>query len=378
MTVRLQETDDVTLEQMPVLWKKDQMNTSIQKKEGGYQLIRFFLIWAIVGHHILTTASENNIPVPFLINRVSYRISAGIGHVAVSMFFMLSGALLWRNHKTIESYKKYFFNQVVKILVPLWICTVPLILVDYVKNPGIVLSEYARSTIGYNLLGVDLYVRIFKGFYPYHVCGEWFTSVILTMYLLYPLLRKASVGKRTRILTAVLITGFFLINLRYGIMTAGNGWYSFTRGLFFFYAGILFEQYKGRIDSNRCAGVAFICFCIIFLFFNRTMFGSVFLPNTAAALCSFVVLFRLNGLLRPVFAKPFFFRMIDGTCRYSYLIYLTHHYLILLFMPLLLDQEANTVRFCIFIVFISALIYGFVKMISPPVRFALGKLSGMV
>ena len=339
-----------------------------QKKDEGYQLIRFVLIWTIVVQHVLTTASENGIPKPYLLEAVFYRLSGCFGQLAVSLFFMLSGALLWKNHRTAENPAAFYWKHIIKILLPIWICSVPLILLDYMRDPGLFTSAYFRSTVFYNLFGVDLYLWVFKHTYPYHVCGEWFTSVILTVYLLFPLLRAAFQRKGIRIISTGIITVLFFLNLRFPVMTMGDGWYSFTRGIFFFWMGMIFEEHRDVLDRRSTALFAFAGFAAVYFFQYQRMLGSVFLPNILASLCSFPVLYRLGIEADALLSRPFFARMIDGTCNKNYLIYLCHHFLIMLFMPLLLDSNTNAFRFCLFIAFSIIISYGCAAMTSPIVK----------
>ena len=346
-----------------------------RNQDRGYDLIRFVLTWAIFVHHVLTTAVSCGIPKPYVLNGVFYRLGGGFGRAAVSMFFMLSGALLWRNHQRPEKLFSYYYHRLVKLLVPLWICTIPLVLIDYMKEPAVVCSAYAKGTILYNLLGLDLYLQVFTDVYPYHVCGEWFTSVILTMYLVFPLLALAFRRRPGRVIAVAAVTAVYFLNLKYQILSRGNGWFSFSGGLLFFTAGMLFELHRERLDNNACALAAFAGVAVVSLFFPRAIFGSVFLPNLVASLCLFVLLYRLGGAWRPLLEKPFFARMIDGTCSVSYLIYLSHHFLIMLLMPLLLDAGANTLQFYIFLLAAAALTCGFSRSLLPVVRFSLKRLS---
>lgn len=195
-----------------------------QKKDEGYQLIRFVLIWTIVVQHVLTTASENGIPKPYLLEAVFYRLSGCFGQLAVSLFFMLSGALLWKNHRTAE-------------------------------NP----AAFQRKGI--------------------------------------------------RIISTGIITILFFLNLRFPVMTMGDGWYSFTRGIFFFWMGMIFEEHSDVLDRRSTALLAFAGFAAVYFFQYQRMLGSVFLPNILASLCSFPVLYRLGIEADALLSRPFFARL---------------------------------------------------------------------
>jgi peptidoglycan/LPS O-acetylase OafA/YrhL len=206
--------------------------------------------------------------------------------------------------------------------------------------------------------------------YPYHLCGEWFTSVILALYLLYPLLRRGFAEKRTRAVFCICIFSLCAVNLKIGFLTA-NDWFSYSRGLFFFLAGMLFEEYRDRLADRKVTAALAGCFLAIFVFFGRSFLGSGRLPNVVSALCAFPVLYRLPGMLKKFFALPFVRKAVDGTCDLNYLIYLTHHYLIELLMPVLLPEEPGTALFYLFTAGICALIFGYSALIAVPVNAAL-------
>ena len=347
----------------------------MKRKEEQYQLVRFILTWTIVIHHILTTANAYDIPKPYFLTILFSRISGSFGQMAVAMFFMLSGALLWRNHSSREKLSWYYCNRIGKLLIPIWVCSVPLILLNYVSDPTVVCSDYMKNTIIYNLFGLDLYFWIFKDVYPYHVCGEWFTSIILTLYLIFPLLKILFSKKASRYFFTIIITIVFILNLKYKIMTMGNGWYSFSLGVFYFWIGMMFEEHKDRIDCNVCAAFAFICFAVVYLVFYSTILGSAFIPNVIASICSFIVLYRLGTILRSILKLPAFDCVIEETCSKSYLIYLCHHFLIELFMPLLLSGNSNVLQFYIFIMFTVMITYGFAKMIAPVTQYLIRQFT---
>ena len=338
-----------------------------RSKDDGYQFIRFVLTWTIVVHHVLTTSDTEGIRSPFLLHLIVFRLSGRFGQLAVSMFFMLSGALLWRIHPEREDLLPFWKHRFLKMLVPLWVCTVPFLLIETVRDPELLRSEYLHSTFLFNLLGMDMVPFVLWEAYPYHLCGEWFTTVILALYLIYPLLRRGFAEKRTRAVLCVCVFSLCAVNLKIGFLSKSD-WFSFSRGLFFFLAGMLFEEYRDRLDSRKITAAFAGCFLVIFVFFGRSFLGSGRLPNIISALCVFPVLYRLPGMLKRVFALPFVSVVIDGTCAVSYLIYLTHHYLIELLMPAVLPEEPGTVLFYLFTAGICALIYGYTALMAFPVN----------
>ncbi len=301
----------------------------MNRKDYGYQFARFVLTWIIFFHHVLTTGRDQGMSLPFLINKAFSRPSGGLGQMAVAMFFLLSGALMWRNHQELEI-GRFYRKRIFGILIPIWICSIPLIIVDYLVNPSLVLSAYARHTILFNFLGLDLYLGVLTGIYPYHVAGEWFTSVILTMYILYPLLKKLFSEKKIRVISTVVITAVFVVNFKIKLFTMGNGWYSFSVGLFYFWCGMLYEKYRDKLIEKKPVIISSIVFVAVYLFYNMLPF--VRLSSPAVSLTGFIVLNWFGNRIGNSINGTAVEKIIDFTCKNSYMIYLTHHYIIITLM----------------------------------------------
>ena len=336
-------------------------------KDKGYQFIRFVSTWMIVIHHVLTTADTAGIRQPFLLHLFFCRLSGSFGQMAVSMFFMLSGALMWHLHRDREDLLPFWKHRYLKMIIPLWICTVPFLLYEFARDPGLPGSEYFRDTFIYDLLGVDMIPYLLTDVYPYHLCGEWFTTVILAMYLIYPLLRRGFVEKRTRWVISGCVFAVCALNLKFRFLTA-NDWFSFSRGLFFFLAGMLFEEYRDRLDNVKITAVFAGCFFAVYVFFGRNFLGSNRLPNVISSLCAFPVLYRMPGMLKKFFSLPAVTAAIDRTCAVNYLIYLTHHTLIDRLMPAVLPKEPGTLLFYLFTAGICVLTFAYSSLMAFPVN----------
>ncbi len=87
-------------------------------KDSGYQLIRAVSTWMILVHHLSSTASIFGIPRPSILQMADTYLSGELGAVAVGLFFMLSGALLHRNHSGIDNAKAFIAYRFLRLLFP--------------------------------------------------------------------------------------------------------------------------------------------------------------------------------------------------------------------------------------------------------------------
>ncbi len=324
-----------------------------------YDFIRTLLTWTIVLTHVLTTAEENDITRPPVLRFVFDHANGGLGQVAVSVFFLLSGVVIHKNHKKKENVWTFYRDRMIKLLLPIVICSLPLIAIDYLLRPEWFAQYigYIRNTVWFNFLGFDLYLLVFVKIFPYHVAGEWFTSVILTMYALYPLLKKWNASIRKQALVTVAVLFLYLANVKYPVFTGGDGMFSFTRGLLFFWCGMLYEEYEEFFKDKRIWIAASLDFLVLYAMYPIRLFRSTKLTNTALSFCAFVALAGIGRKCRFLQDDPLVKRVIEGSCRNSYMVYLSHHFILVNLMIRALDPEAGTLRFYLVILMASLLIY---------------------
>ena len=118
------------------------------------------------------------------------RHALSFGAIGVCLFFMLSGAVLLMTSKDNIKLKDFYKKRLLKISIPQWISfTISLVAIYTVdKNIlhtnvfGIIISFLGLNYCGkpWNHLGIHST--------PW-ITGEWFTAVIIYLYLLFPLLK---------------------------------------------------------------------------------------------------------------------------------------------------------------------------------------------
>lgn len=123
---------------------------------------------------------------------------------------MLSGALLWANYQyefdTLIFYKK----RLLKICIPQYIGFIGAIIVSYITYSGYIsnlIHGGIKSWIGFFLsfFGLTLAGNVYDvlGISTVWIIGEWFTSVIIIIYFLFPLFRWGF--KKHRVISTIII-----------------------------------------------------------------------------------------------------------------------------------------------------------------------------
>lgn len=158
----------------------------MQKKRVVYlDLIRIVCFLLVTSFHFAEIADYFNIKASMGHYRGIRTIDMGWGSVAVSCFFMVSGAaLIYRyreNFSLKEYYKKRFFG-----LYPLfWLAYLFAFLEFFYHFKN--MPAVPRANILLSVIGIDGY---FNEWIPtFYMIGEWFLGMLIVLYLLFPLYR---------------------------------------------------------------------------------------------------------------------------------------------------------------------------------------------
>ncbi len=179
-------------------------------------LLRVLAMFFVVTYHFGMEYKANGFDVAnFLCVTVNY----DFGNVAVTLFLLLSGALLFRKYSdsSVGSLKKFYAARARAIYPPFWIMNLYVVfsLVRHFVSDGTPFFAGNPLKLLLTVTGFDGYVRMF-GFENYYFCGDWFIGGIVLLYLLFPLLVWTYKKCRMQLL-AVLAVGY---GLQYLLVTS--------------------------------------------------------------------------------------------------------------------------------------------------------------
>ena len=307
-------------------------NSGVYLRNIGYDFIRFFATLMILCHHFCTTCEEKHIPYARFVRDLIQRGVIGWGKVGVGLFFILSGAVLWKSNQNEFSLKKYYSKRLLRLMVPQWVGFIIAFFVIFIFNGEIaydIKNQYGICTFA-SFMGfsyVSAFWRQFGLTWVWTV-GEWFTAVIIFIYLCFPLLRCFFLKHRW--ITTAVIAAIFLINLNIQFLSYSNNFFSFTNGLLYFWLGMLFEEYKQyfnwKISLAAVVGVA-----VLFAVNPSAFFGVAYLPCFVMSVMLFIALYNMKISNR----------FTQYICCYNYEIYLVHHRVFLVTMPFWLNSESS-------------------------------------
>ncbi|MCU6685273.1 acyltransferase [Dorea acetigenes] len=242
-----------------------------------------------------------------------------IGDWGVSLFFIISGAaLMYVYEKKCELktfYKKRFFS----IYPMFWMAYIAAFIYSFYADKMMPGTGVPKWRFIFTVTGFDGLLMT-NGYGTFYILGEWFLGVIILMYLVFPLLRKAMNAKPLLLLAAVVVmyvAGLWLCYRGpYPVVAATMLFIRFPEIVF----GMFFVKCSWKVDWKA----ALAAFVVLVL---NGVLKPGFLSNiqtTYVGIASFVVLVYLSYFVK--------FAPVEKVCgvlsKYSYAIFLVHHVII--------------------------------------------------
>lgn len=229
--------------------------TEPRRRELGFDVIRIISAFFVASIHfssIYISYGLTGLSSIFLADNTIH-----LGTLSVTLFFVLSGAVLYRNNRNtpvLSFYKKRWLG-----IFPLfYFCYIPLRIFICINQKSIFFGLNPAKYL-LTLFGLDGYFYFLSD--NYYLIGEWFLGILLFLYLIFPLLRK--IPEKFALLTAgVLFIGYLSIFfVDYGIYPSNLNVFNCV---FWFYMGIIFEIYKDKI--NKYVGIFSIIASFLLIF----------------------------------------------------------------------------------------------------------------
>ncbi len=286
----------------------------MREREFNLDMIRIIACLNIFNFHFLGSAGKTG-------NLLYQGANGGMGVINVTVFYLLSGYLLAMHDRSAKPLA--FYRKRLSALYPMIWMMFPVFYLVHALRTG---NFFYGGSIGkmiFSFLGIDAYLGWY-GISSYYVIGEWFTSVILVVYLLYPLMMKVNLINRWMALTVT--GGLYVLNNCIGLQKAVKPDASFFTGLFLVMAGGVL--YDARKLLHRYA-VMIIPICLLAVMFlaryEMPMVRGyhIFWANLEG-LAVFLLLYCLfarlkcSGVWAGLLGRA-------GICTYA--VYLCHHYI---------------------------------------------------
>ncbi len=284
------------------------MNTKLQAKKHYLDWLRIIAIFMVFHFHFIIVLGKQG----FL-----YGYANGDwGCVGTSLFFLISGNCLARNYGKELDIKKFYIKRWLSIFPAFYICYILVLFGHYVLLQNHVLAGLAPWRLLFTLLGIDNYLN-FLGIQNGALVGEWYTAIILGIYLLFPLLQL--LYKKCKLFGSILVYGLYIANLFFIWGNVPDDAHLLT-GIAMFWTGMLLYHFEEKLEHMHFLFTG--CILIIaFVFLFVPLPGPQLPLKNGMALCIFLLFMRvgsLSGNTRTCKPIPFLSKIEYG-------IYLCHH-----------------------------------------------------
>lgn len=165
------------------------------------------------------------------------------GDIYVTVFFFISGALLFYNHSEVDDLKLFYKKRALSIFPAFYIAWGLMYIRDVLRYKSLFYRGNPASII-LSLIGMDGYLA-FK-INDYYILGEWFIGAIVLLYILYPLLTWMK--REYKWVTFGLVILLYILSLKINL----TGMVSFRMlpsCLISFYAGMLFVEHRKSAEK---------------------------------------------------------------------------------------------------------------------------------
>ncbi|MBQ6695169.1 MAG: acyltransferase [Lachnospiraceae bacterium] len=236
------------------------------------------------------------------------------GCVGTTLFFLISGNCLARNYGEKLEVRKFYWKRWLSIFPAFYLCYVLVLFGHTVLLKNQVLAGVEPWRIIFTLLGIDNYLN-FVGIRNAALVGEWYTAIILCIYLLFPLLQF--LYRKSKLIGTLLVVGLYVLNILFTWGPFPDDAHLIT-GVCMFWIGMLlyhFEKFLEKMPWYLWIGVLL---CSLMLFFVEVV-GPQLLRKNVMAICIFLLLMRVGVCFKRESVVIRFLSKIE------YGIYLCHH-----------------------------------------------------
>ena len=244
------------------------------------------------------------------------------GGSLVTVFLIVSGALLWYHNADHLELKSYYIKRWKAIYPMFYLAYVPFWALNVLRH-GAVFYNGSPFAYLYSFLAIDGYVSLRTT--TYTLVGEWFLGAIIVLYILFPLLRWCF--SKNRWLTFVGVAALYVLFYDKPITNA-SGYWTISSCLVSFCFGMLFMEYRKQIMSLPGILAAAVGYVLVAI---------VGIPVSANAkyhlegLCLFILLFAAG---EKIMARPRLEPMFRKLSKLSYPVFLVHHVILLVILQI--------------------------------------------
>lgn len=288
------------------------------KKERIYylDLIKIIAVISVFVCHFSRSLEANQVGYSLKI-LPDYIFHIYLGNFGVSLFFIISGAALMYVYDEALEWKSYYKKRFLGIYPMFWIAFVIAFSISLFRSQQI-RTDVAQWKIIYSILGIDGNA-LWWGM-NYYQLGEWFLSVIVCLYIVFPLLRWAV--KKSVVITSVAAVLVYAACILWFHTTLPQDCLFIIRipELLF---GMIFIKYIKKTGTLQLI-FSVVVIAIISIVPMNTFFNST-VATTLVGISAFSV---LTWVFQHIPMTNMMKKLSMMCGKYCYSFFLTHHYIL--------------------------------------------------
>lgn len=244
--------------------------------------------------------------------------NASYGDIIVTLFFILSGFVLYLNYSGELKLKEFYYKRFKSLMPMYYLAFLFCFLINVIKSGRFFYNPSAApASLLLTIIGMDGYLAYSVN--NYYILGEWFLGAIVLLYAAYPALSWEFNHHFKR--CTVLVTALFLfqIFLNPFEMMPCRHYFSCQMS---FYTGMILARHRNRLNL---ASLRIVCaaFSVFGFFVLIPIDGNLFLHLYGPA--CFITLMWIGDAVTGIQALE---RICSYFGRLSYAVFLSHHVVI--------------------------------------------------
>ncbi len=243
------------------------------------------------------------------------------GNVGTSLFFLISGNCLARNYGEKLEIGKFYRKRWLAIFPMFYICYLLVLFGHTVILQNNVWAGVEPWRVIFTILGVDKYLE-FANIRSGALVGEWYTAIIVGIYLLFPALQL--LYKKSKIAGTVLMIALYVLNIIFDWGPFPDDAHLIT-GLCMFWMGMLTYRYEDKFEKLPWYlwGIILIVSGVILLV---PLPGPDLIYKNLLAVGIVLLFMRVGTFIKKDSA------VLRFLCKIEYGVYLCHHTVILVLL----------------------------------------------
>ncbi|MBS7577284.1 MULTISPECIES: acyltransferase family protein [unclassified Enterococcus] len=250
-----------------------------------------------------------------------YPFGIYIGDLGVGLFMLISGAAMWHVYGGRKlNYFKFIKKRLLSILPMFYIAYLSAFLFQFWLNRGFTAAGVSLKYFISTILGFDsLFATL--GLPNFMLVGEWFIGMIIVIYLLFPII-KWLVASSSLFSLAIAVIIEIIVNIP--VQTVSTNWHFLQLTIGYvpiFIAGMLIQKH---IENFKRLWLLIPSLTILVLnsFIDQTIINSKIQMIYISIACFFIAI-----LVAKYVNQTLCRNVVNLICKYSYAIFLTHHYI---------------------------------------------------